>query len=104
MDTIDDRQTQFSPLESKPPARTPQGVFPDNDLLGGVVVLRHTGVAYERAAFRNALWPRYGGGQAPSRRIPAGLDSCDYRLTERLGGLVHMRLPLTGLLVLGLHG
>ena len=41
-----------------------------NDLLGGVVVLRHTGVAYERASSRNALYSRYGGGQAPSRRVP----------------------------------
>jgi DUF1680 family protein len=41
-----------------------------NDLLGGVVVLRHTGVAYERAASRKALYSRYGGGQAPSRRVP----------------------------------
>ncbi len=41
-----------------------------SDLLGGVVVLRHTGVAYERVASRNALYSRYGGGQAPSRRVP----------------------------------
>ncbi|MGC2185087.1 MAG: glycoside hydrolase family 127 protein [Terriglobales bacterium] len=40
-----------------------------NDLLGGVVVLRHTGVAYERAAARKALYSRYGGGQTQSRRV-----------------------------------
>jgi hypothetical protein len=28
-----------------------------NDLLRGVVVLRHTGVAYDRTASRNALTP-----------------------------------------------
>ena len=35
-----------------------------SDLLGGVVVLRHAGVAYERAASRNALYSRYSGRQA----------------------------------------
>ncbi len=41
-----------------------------SELLGGVVVLHHAGVAYERAASRNALYSRFGGGQAPSRRVP----------------------------------
>jgi uncharacterized protein len=40
------------------------------DLLGGVVVLRHTGVAYDRAASRNALYSRYSGRQVPSRQVP----------------------------------
>ena len=55
------------------PGQKPQAQFQTeikNDLLGGVVVLRHTGVAYERASSRNALYSRYGGGQAPSRRVP----------------------------------
>jgi len=41
-----------------------------NDLLGGVVVLHHAGVAYDRTASRNALYSRYGGGQTPSRGVP----------------------------------
>jgi uncharacterized protein len=41
-----------------------------NDLLGGVVVLGHTGVAYDRAASRNALYSRYSSQQAQSRRVP----------------------------------
>jgi DUF1680 family protein len=40
-----------------------------NDLLGGVVVLRHTGVAYERDASRHALYSRYSG-EVKSRRVP----------------------------------
>ncbi len=51
----------------------PQAQFQNEmkrDLLGGVVVLRHTGVAYERAASRNALYSRYGGGPVQSRRVP----------------------------------
>jgi uncharacterized protein len=40
-----------------------------NDLLGGVVVLRHTGVAYERDASRHALYSRYSG-EAKIRRVP----------------------------------
>jgi hypothetical protein len=41
-----------------------------NDLLGGVVVLRHTGVAYDRTASRNALYSRYSSHQVQSRRVP----------------------------------
>jgi DUF1680 family protein len=41
-----------------------------SDLLGGVVVLHHAGMAYERAASRHALYSRFGGDQAPSRRVP----------------------------------
>ncbi len=40
------------------------------DLLGGVVVLRHTGVAFDRSASRNALYSRYSGHQVQSRRVP----------------------------------
>jgi uncharacterized protein len=40
------------------------------DLLGGVVVLRHTGVAYDRTASRNALYSRYSGRQVASRKVP----------------------------------
>jgi len=40
------------------------------DLLGGVVVLRHSGVAYDRAASRNALYSRYSGRQVPNRQVP----------------------------------
>jgi hypothetical protein len=53
--------------------RKPESQFQSelkSDLLGGVVVLHHTGVAYERAASRNALYSRFGGGPAQSRRVP----------------------------------
>jgi len=53
--------------------RKPQAQFQSQhqlDLLGGVVVLRHTGVAYDRSASRHALYSRYGGQQVPSRRVP----------------------------------
>jgi len=40
------------------------------DLLGGVVVLRHTGIAFDRSASRNALYSRYRGQQLQSRRVP----------------------------------
>ncbi len=52
--------------------RKPESQFQSelkSDLLGGVVVLRHTGVAYERAALRNSLYSRFGGGPAQSRRV-----------------------------------
>lgn len=51
----------------------PQAEFQNemrNDLLGGVVVLRHTGVAYERTASRKALYSRYGGDPVQSRQVP----------------------------------
>jgi len=41
-----------------------------SDLLGGVVVLHHTGVAYEGAASRNALYPRYSGEPSKTRQLP----------------------------------
>jgi uncharacterized protein len=41
-----------------------------SDLLDGVTVLHHNGVAYERSSSRNALYSRYTGGPAKTRRIP----------------------------------
>ncbi len=40
------------------------------DLLGGIVVLRHNGRAYESDASVNTLYWGYSGGQTKSRRIP----------------------------------
>ena len=40
-----------------------------NGLLGGVVVLRHNGVAYDRTASRNALYFRSSSHQVQSRRV-----------------------------------
>ena len=40
------------------------------DLLGGVVVLRHAGRAYENEASAGALYSTYSGAQTRSRRIP----------------------------------
>ncbi len=54
-------------------ANTPAGKFQSQlepDLLGGVVVLRHTGRSYDRGTSRNALYSRYTGGQTPSSRVP----------------------------------
>jgi len=39
-------------------------------LLGGVIVLRHTGMAYEREASEHALYSPYRGGQSKTRRVP----------------------------------
>jgi uncharacterized protein len=41
-----------------------------SDLLNGVVVLRHTGVAYERTGSGNALYPRYTGQTSKTRPVP----------------------------------
>jgi hypothetical protein len=41
-----------------------------SDLLGGVVVLRHSGVAYDQAASRNALYSRYSSRPLQDRRVP----------------------------------
>ena len=40
------------------------------DLLGGVVVLRHSGRAYENDTDTSALYSDYSGAQTKSRRIP----------------------------------
>src|SRR6266581_1128565 len=40
------------------------------DLLGGIVVLRHTGAAYEKTNSRDALYSRYDGAPLKSRRVP----------------------------------
>ena len=41
-----------------------------DDLLGGIVVLRHTGAAYEKTNSRDALYFRYDGAPLMSRRVP----------------------------------
>ena len=41
-----------------------------NDLLGGVLVLRHTGISYERNASENALYPRYTGEAEKTKKVP----------------------------------
>jgi DUF1680 family protein len=51
-------------------ARSPFQSEHKSDLLSGVVVLRHTGVAYERAGSSNALYPRYTGQAAKTREVP----------------------------------
>jgi len=40
------------------------------DLLGGIVVLRHTGAAYEKTNLGDALYFRYDGAPLKSRRVP----------------------------------
>jgi DUF1680 family protein len=40
------------------------------DLLGGMVVLRHKGLAYERAASSNSLYARYTGQPVKTRQVP----------------------------------
>ncbi len=39
-------------------------------LLDGVLLLRHTGVSYERSASANTLYPRYTGATARTARVP----------------------------------
>jgi len=41
-----------------------------NDLLGGMVVLHHTGAVYEREAAEKMLYSRYGGESTKTRRVP----------------------------------
>jgi DUF1680 family protein len=41
-----------------------------DDLLGGVLVLRHEGVAYERAKAERMLYSRYTGQSPKSRQVP----------------------------------
>ena len=41
-----------------------------SDLLGGVVVLHHTGVAYDGSASRNTLYARYSGEPSKTRQLP----------------------------------
>jgi DUF1680 family protein len=53
--------------------KRPQAQFQSElkkDLLGGVVVLHHNGVAYERASSANALYARYDGDAARTRKVP----------------------------------
>ncbi len=40
------------------------------DLLGGMIVLRHKGLAYERAASSNSLYARYTGQPVKTRQVP----------------------------------
>ena len=54
---------------SHKPAQAFQSEF-KSDLLGGMVVLHHTGAAYERAASQKALYSRHGGESLKTRRIP----------------------------------
>ncbi len=39
------------------------------DLLGGIVVLQHMGVVYERSAAENALYSRYSGKPPKTRKV-----------------------------------
>jgi len=55
------------------PGRHPSDQFQTefkSDLLGGMVVLHHTGAAFERGAAQKALYSRYGGESAKTRRVP----------------------------------
>ena len=55
------------------PSATPATQFQSeykNDLLGGVVVLRHAGRAYDQSASRNSLYSRYNSRQLQSRQVP----------------------------------
>ncbi len=55
------------------PGATPAMQFQSefkNDLLGGVVVLRHAGVAYDQSASRHTLYSPYNSRQLQSRSVP----------------------------------
>jgi DUF1680 family protein len=51
-------------------ARLPFESEHKSDLLGGVVVVRHTGVAHERRGSSSALYPRYTGQTSKTRPVP----------------------------------
>jgi len=40
------------------------------DVLGGVILLHHGGVAYDRGTSGNALYPRYSGAGAKMKKVP----------------------------------
>ena len=55
------------------PGRRPAEQFQTefkSDLLGGMVVLHHTGAVYERGALDKALYTRYVSGPVKMRRVP----------------------------------
>jgi uncharacterized protein len=55
------------------PGRKPADQFQTeykNDLLGGMMVLHHTGAVYEREASEKVLYSRYGGESTKTRRVP----------------------------------
>jgi DUF1680 family protein len=41
-----------------------------NDLLGGMVVLHHTGAVYQRGAAEKLLYSRYGGDSLRTQKTP----------------------------------
>jgi uncharacterized protein len=41
-----------------------------NDLLGGVLLLHHTGVSYDRPTTLNTLYPRYTGTNEKTKKVP----------------------------------
>jgi DUF1680 family protein len=41
-----------------------------SDLLGGVLLLHHSGVSYDRSGSASMLYPRYTGGMARTRKVP----------------------------------
>jgi DUF1680 family protein len=41
-----------------------------SDLLGGVLLLHHRGVSYDRGASANILYPRYTGANERTKRVP----------------------------------
>jgi DUF1680 family protein len=51
------------------PAEQFQSEF-KTDLLGGMVVLHHTGAAYERGSSEKMLYSRYSGGSLRTRKVP----------------------------------
>jgi uncharacterized protein len=51
------------------PAEQFQSEF-KNDLLGGMVVLHHTGAVYERGPSEQMLYSRYRGGSPRTRKVP----------------------------------
>ncbi len=55
------------------PGRRPADQFQaefKNDLLGGMVVLHHTGAVYDRGESEKALYPRYVSGPVKTRKVP----------------------------------
>jgi DUF1680 family protein len=66
-----------------------------SDLLDGVVVLHHAGVAYENGAARNVLYSRYHGESAKTRRIPLTFVPY-YAWSNRMATAMQVWTPLLG--------
>ena len=78
----------------RPPDAEFQSEF-KGDLLDGVVVLHHTGVAYAEGVSRNALYSRYNGEAGKTRRVPLTFIPY-YAWSNRMATAMQVWTPVVG--------